>query len=116
MHELPVVKSILGIVLRHAAASEVSQVSAIDLSIGALSDLEPEWLQTYFDRISTGTPAQGARLRVSRSDLTFRCASCRAEFDAAREDLDRIACPDCGSDDASVVGGTGYTVEAMEAA
>ena len=115
MHELPVTKSILEIALRHAAANEVSRVSAIDLSIGALSDLEPEWLQTYFDHISRGTAAEGARLRVSRSPLTFRCASCRAEFDAAREDLDRIACPHCGSRDASIVGGTGYTVEAMEA-
>ena len=115
MHELPVTKSILGIVLRHAAANEVSRVSAIDLSIGALSDLEPEWLQSYFDHISKGTAAEGARLRVSRSPLTFRCTSCHAEFDAAREDLDRIACPHCGSRDASIVAGTNYTVVAMEA-
>ena len=46
MHELPVTKSILQIVLRHAAASEVERVSTIDLSIGALSDLEPEWIQS----------------------------------------------------------------------
>lgn len=116
MHELPVTKSILDIVLRHAANNKVRRVSAIDLSIGALSDLEPEWIQSYFDHISKGTAAEGARLRVSRSPLTFRCVSCLAEFDATREDLSRVACPDCGSADASVVGGTGYTVEAMEAA
>jgi hydrogenase nickel incorporation protein HypA/HybF len=115
MHELPVTKSILGIVLRHAAANEVGRISAIDLRIGALSDLEPEWLQSYFDHISRGTPAEGARLRVCRSLLTFRCASCSAEFDTAREDLDRVVCPVCGSGDASVVAGTGYAVEAMEA-
>lgn len=116
MHELPVTTSILEIVLRHAAVNEVERVSTIDLSIGALSDLEPEWLQSYFDHISRGTPADGARLRVRRSPLTFRCGSCSAEFDAARESLDRVACPDCGSGDASVVAGTSYTVEAMEAA
>ncbi len=116
MHELPVTRSILEIVLRHAAANDVKRVSAIDLSIGALSDLEPEWIQSYFDHISRGTPADGARLRVRRSPLTFRCASCSAEFDAARESLDRVGCPECGSGDASVIGGTGYTVEAMEAA
>ena len=116
MHELPVTKSILEIVLRHAAANGVERVSAINLRVGALSDLEPEWLQSYFDPISRGTPADGARLRVRRSPLTFRCGSCSAEFDAARESLDRMACPDCGSGDASVVAGTSYTVEAMEAA
>ena len=52
---------------------------------------------------------------MSRSPLTFHCASCPTEFDAAREDLDQIVCPYCGSGDASIVGGTGYTVEAMVA-
>ena len=116
MHELPVTKSILEIVLRHAAMNGAERISTIDLSIGALSDLEPEWLQSYFDHISEGTAAEGARLRVSRSPLTFRCASCPTEFDAARQDLDRIACPHCGAGDASVVGGTGYAVQSMEAA
>ena len=37
MHELPVTKSILDIVLRHAAANEVTRIATIDLSIGALS-------------------------------------------------------------------------------
>ena len=115
MHELPVTTSILEIVLRHAAKNGVERVSAIDLSIGALSDLEPEWLQAYLDHISRGTPAAGARLRVRRSPLTLRCVACPAEFEATRESLDRIACPDCGSGDASVVAGAGYTVEAMEA-
>ena len=43
MHELPVTESILQIVLRHAEAQGVEKVHAIDLSIGALSDLEA-WL------------------------------------------------------------------------
>ena len=49
MHELPVTKSILGIVLRHAESNNVQRVVSIELSIGALSDLEDEWLQRYFD-------------------------------------------------------------------
>jgi hydrogenase nickel incorporation protein HypA/HybF len=115
MHELPVTKSILEIVLRHAGAQWVTRVLTIDLAIGALSDLEAEWLQTYFDRLSKGTVAEGAKLRVHRSPLTFRCTPCLKEFTATREDLDTARCPDCGSRDGSIVGGTGYTVESMEA-
>ena len=114
MHELPVTKSILDIVLRHAKANGVGKVVAIDLSIGALSDLEPEWLQSYFDHLSRGTPAHGALLRVRRSPLTFLCGTCSREFTATREELDRAACPECGFRDASIVSGTGYTVESME--
>ena len=115
MHELPVTKSILEIVLRHAGRQGVTRVMAINLSIGALSDLESEWLQTYFDRLAIGTVAENAKLRVHRSPLTFRCIPCLKEYTTTREDLDTARCPECGSPDGSLVGGTGYTVESMEA-
>lgn len=115
MHELPVTRSILDVVLRHAEANQVEKVVAVNLRIGALSDLEPEWLQSYFDRLSRGTVAEGARLRVTRERLTFLCRDCGREFDAAREDLDSARCPGCDSRDASVTSGVGYLVESMEA-
>ena len=115
MHELPVTRSILGIVLRHAGAQDVKKVLAIDLAIGALSDLEPEWLQSYFDHLSKGTVAEGAKLRVHRSPLTFLCEPCGREYTVTREELDTASCPTCGSRDSSIVGGTAYTVESMEA-
>ena len=115
MHELPVTRSILEIVLKHAETNGVDRIHAIDLSIGALSDLEAEWIQSYFDHLSEGTVAQGAQLRVRRSELVFRCEACDREFAASREELGEALCPECGSDDATVVGGTGYRVESMEA-
>jgi hydrogenase nickel incorporation protein HypA/HybF len=115
VHELPVTRSILAIVLRHAERQGVRRVLAIDLSIGALSDLEAEWLQSYFDHLSRGTLAEGAKLRVHRSPLTFFCEPCSQEYTATREELDTASCPLCGSREASLIGGTGYTVESMEA-
>ncbi len=115
MHELPVTKSILGIVLRHAEAQDVTRIMTIDLTIGALSDLEAEWLQSYFDHLSRGTPAEGAKLRVRRSPLTFFCEPCSREYTTTREDLDTASCPGCGSREASIVSGANYTVESMEA-
>lgn len=115
MHELPVTKSILGIVLRHAETQGVTKVLTVDISIGALSDLEAEWLQSYFDHLSKGTLAEGAKLRVHRSPVTFLCEPCAREFTATREELDTASCPLCGARDSSIVGGTAYTVESMEA-
>jgi len=114
MHELPVTKSILEIVLRHAESADVGRVRRIHLSIGALSDLEPEWIQEYFDRLSRGTMAEGASLEVQRQPLSCSCERCEAEFTCRREDLDGAACPACGSNDYSVLSGTGYMVESME--
>jgi hydrogenase nickel incorporation protein HypA/HybF len=115
MHELSVTKSILGIVLRHAEAQDVTKVLTIDLTIGALSDLEAEWLQSYFDHLSRGTPAEGAKLRVRRSPLTFFCEPCSREYTTTREELETANCPRCGSREASVVSGANHTVESMEA-
>ena len=115
MHELPVTKSILDIVLRHADANRVERILTIDLSIGALSDLEAEWIQRYFDHLSKGTPAQGAKLRIQRSPLTFLCEPCSQDFTATREELEGAMCPQCGSMEATLISGTGYTVESMEA-
>lgn len=115
MHELPVTQSILEIVLRHAAANAVTGIRSIELAVGGLSDLEPEWLQRYFDQLSRGTVAEGARLEVRRSPLTFSCDACTALFDVGREELDSARCPACGSRNAALVAGSGYRVESMEA-
>jgi hydrogenase nickel incorporation protein HypA/HybF len=114
VHELPVTRSILDIVLRYAEANQVGRVVAIDLSIGALSDLEPEWIQSYFDHLSQGTVAEGAEIRAHRSPLSFRCGPCGTAFEATREELASACCPACGSREISVTSGTGYIVESME--
>jgi len=114
VHELPVTRSIVDIVLRYAGANKVRRIVAVDLSIGALSDLEAEWIQSYFDHLSKGTLAEGAEIRVRRSPLSFRCDPCGTAFEATREELASACCPECGSREISVTSGTGYMVESME--
>ena len=87
----------------------------IHLSIGALSDLEAEWIQEYFDRLSRGTVAEGATIEVRRSPLTCACIECGEEFTCGKDELDGAQCPMCGTKDYSVLSGTGYVVESMEA-
>ena len=76
MHELPVMQSILSIVLRHAAMHHVQKVHAIGLSVGTLSDLEEEWMQKYFDHLSAGTVAEGARLKIQWVPAVLACEGC----------------------------------------
>ena len=114
MHELPVTKSILNIVLRHADANGVGKVVAIDLSIGALSDLEPEWLQSYFDHLSRGTVAEGARIEVERTPVVFRCGTCECDFPADLKTIRDVLCPSCGGKDLSLVSGREFFVKEIE--
>jgi hydrogenase nickel incorporation protein HypA/HybF len=115
MHELPITNSIFQIVLRHAQVNGVERVIAVDLEIGALSDLHPAWMQRYFDRLSRGTVAEGAELRTNRLPAVFRCNACQAQFEVnSLLDVD-LCCAQCDSKKVSLISGREYRVKSMEA-
>jgi len=82
MHELPITESILKIVLKHAETNNVRQVVTIHLQIGKLSDLEDEWIQRYFDFLSKGTLAQGAKLKIERMPIMIQCNVCSTAYES----------------------------------
>lgn len=115
MHELPVIQSILSIVLRHADMHHVKKVHAIGLSVGRLSDLEEDWMQKYFDHLSAGTKAEGARLKIEWVQAVLSCEECGKHFEIDKTKLDGITCPACGQKKFSLVSGKEYHIKDMEA-
>lgn len=114
MHELPVTKSIYDIVLRHAANNNATRVISVDLEIGALSDLQSEWMQRYFDHLSRGTVAAEAKLRVNRVPAVFRCKACQQSFEIHSLIDDDLACVQCSSGDLVLQSGRQYMVKSIE--
>jgi hydrogenase nickel incorporation protein HypA/HybF len=114
MHELQVTKRILDIALAHAEGHRVRQIAVIHLRIGALSDLEDEWLQRYFDHLSRGTLAEKARLAIERLPIVVRCSECARSFEVEKSALDTAACPGCGMSRCALVSGKEYVVANME--
>jgi len=114
MHELQVTKRILDIALGHAEGHQVCQIAVIHLRIGALSDLEDEWLQRYFDYLSRGTLADRARLAIERMPIVVRCSGCSKSFEVEKSALDAAACPGCGESRCELVSGREYVVANME--
>jgi len=114
MHELSVTGDIFQIVLRYVALHRVDKVLSIHLEIGELSDLEEEWIQHYFDKISKGSAAEGAVLKVHKIPCVFYCEQCGAEFEAELSSVDMIMCPSCTSRKCRMVRGDEYTVKSME--
>jgi hydrogenase nickel incorporation protein HypA/HybF len=115
VHELGVTKNIFDIVIGHARTNSVQKVLTIHLRIGALSDLEDEWIQRYFDYLSRGSVAEGARLRIDRIPAVFRCESCSSFFESNLKTVKEIRCPDCRSQNCTLVSGDEYQIENMEA-
>jgi hydrogenase nickel incorporation protein HypA/HybF len=115
MHELATTQEILKIVLRHAGTHGISRVERIYLELGELSDLQQEWIQRYFDRISRGTVAAGAKIVVELRPSSFACSACTTIFPAKLSAAGELRCPHCGGTAVRMVSGDEYRVKSMEA-
>ena len=56
---------------------------AIHLRIGKMSDIEDDWIQRYFDYLSKGTAAEGARLVIERTPVVLQCRSCAETYETS---------------------------------
>ena len=115
MHELPVINSILNVVMKHAVANNVNKVVAVHLQVGEMCDLEEKWMQDYFDYLSKGGIAEGARLVVERTPVVMKCDNCGASFNVDLKQNAALACPECGGEKYSMVSGREYYITNMEA-
>ena len=107
MHELSVTESILEIALRHSGEQRITD---LHLVIGELSTFIDESVQFYWDIVSEGTPAAGARLHFRRVPAQLTCQTCGHTY-SPREAL---PCPACGSEDIRVVSGEEFYLEEIE--
>jgi hydrogenase nickel incorporation protein HypA/HybF len=115
MHELPVIQSILDICLQHAARHDVKRVLAIHLEVGEMSDLEDQWMQSYFDRVSERTIAEGAELLIKRAPVVMACDTCEERFEVDVKESSAIECPRCrGRDNLTFVSGKEYKIVNLE--
>lgn len=114
MHELPITESILNIVINYAEKNAVKKVLVINLRIGRLSDLEDEWIQRYFDYLSKGTVADGAKLKIERTPIKLQCNSCAKIYNVEITNIIDTVCPVCGKNDGKMISGREYYIKDME--
>lgn len=114
MHELAVTKSILKLVLDHSAQHQAGQVVRITLAIGEMRNLEQDWIQKYFERISAGTPAEHAVIQVRKVPVRFLCSECGTTFTANVRLEKKILCTHCNGFEYTLVSGRELMVEQVE--
>lgn len=107
-------QAILDTVLEHAKREGAARVHRILLVVSELSDLQPMWLQRYFDHLAAGTAAAGARLEVESLAPTFACTTCSQVFAVSLRAVDAVVCPGCGSRDCTMQQNADYIVEEIE--
>jgi hydrogenase nickel incorporation protein HypA/HybF len=114
MHELPVTESILKIVIKHAESNSVNKVMAVHLRVGKLSDIADEWMQRYFDYLSKGTIAEGAKLVIERTPVVLKCNACSTSYEVDMTKMEEMLCPACGEKGGSLVSGREYYIKEIE--
>ncbi len=113
MHELSVTQSILEIALDYANRNQATKIVEIHLQIGQVTDFDDEWIQRYFDFVSKGTIAEGAKLRITRIPAQLQCQTCSFIFPLDRSTWDS-QCPSCQSKDTQLISGREFRIEALE--
>ena len=113
MHELSIMGNILDIVLEHADKNGAKTVKAVNLMIGELSDIIPEWAQMYFDMLSKDTIAEKAKLVIDRIPLSIACRDCGNVHTYTDKNWSFV-CPKCNSSNIELKTGREMTVTSIE--
>jgi len=106
-------ESVVDIVTDAANREGAQCVKSVLLEIGDLSCVAPDALNFCFEAVARGTPAEGARLDISRIAGTGLCPSCGQT--AALGSLHEL-CAHCGAAGMQVQRGTEMRVVQIEVA
>jgi len=111
MHELGVTQSLLDIALHHGRQAGAARINELNLVVGELSSIVDDSVQFYWDMLSEGTIAQGARLNFKRVPAELHCHDCEHRFPLNHQEY---VCPKCGSANLTVSGGEEFFLESID--
>lgn len=115
MHELPIIKRVLQIVLSYASEQEAKEVRSITLKVGEMHDLIPELVEKYFSYASRGTIAEKAKLKIMPLPIICTCNDCQKHFVYnLRYGETTQGCPVCGSKTLNLVSGNELSIDNIE--
>ncbi len=120
MHEASITQAMLDLALEYAQGQRITD---IHLQVGKMSFVVPECVEFYFEYLSQGTLAEGARLHFETVPLEMTCLDCGRQADLSdwADDPPRAimvqalarGCQ-CGSKNLRVTGGTDFNMVSLE--
>ena len=113
MHEMSLAEGVLQLIEDAARSQEFSRVTTVWLEIGQLSGVEVEAMKFCFDAVTRDSIADGAVLEIVATPGTGWCMQC-SQTVPMQEVFGE--CPQCGSHQMQVTGGTEMRVKELEVA
>jgi hydrogenase nickel incorporation protein HypA/HybF len=112
MHELALASSIAEAGQRELVERKLKRVTAMHVTVGGLSHVDPQNLVFCFEAAVKGTPLEGCELVVTKTGIGARCNRCGKEFSVTGGDF---KCPSCGVADVELSGEGELTLTSIEA-
>ncbi len=113
MHELSIMSNIFDIVIEHAEKNKATKINAVNLKIGVLSDIIPDWAQMYFDMLTKETIAENAKLNIDRVPASYKCRECDHVTNLEEGEWN-FFCEKCESADIELLTGRELSVVSIE--
>jgi hydrogenase nickel incorporation protein HypA/HybF len=111
MHEMSLAEGVLQLIEDTARQQEFSKVTTVWLEIGQLAGVEVAAMRFCFDAVTRGSVAEGAQLEIISTPGAGWCMGCSTSV-ALSEAFGE--CPQCGSYQVQVTGGTEMRVKELE--
>ncbi|MGB7435300.1 MAG: hydrogenase maturation nickel metallochaperone HypA [Candidatus Acidiferrum sp.] len=112
MHEVGIASSILECVAAEAQRHPGAQVMAVGVRIGEMAAVDKDALDFAFEAITSDTEWEHVKLVVEWCPRRYKCLACEEEFPVP--ELEFPACPKCGSDRSTCIGGTELDIAYLE--
>lgn len=104
MHEISLIRNTFRTIEDEFSAEEVASITAIDLKVGLLSNIEPLLMQNAFDAVTAAeNKFQSVQLNIETVPIEIYCDSC--DKNSTIENY-KFACAHCGTPNNNVVKGT----------
>ena len=104
MHEISLVRNIFNTLESEFSQEELDAMTAIDLKVGLLSNVEPLLMQNAFEAVTTaGGKYRDVKLNVELIPIEIHCSGCNTNSIIEKY---KFACNTCGKPNNNVVKGT----------
>ncbi len=111
MHEFSIVQSLLDLCEDNAKKNGAKKVLKVSIKVGKLSGVEPELLKTAFETFKLDTICDEALLEMSVQDVVIECRNCNQK--STLMNLEGC-CPNCESEDISIIDGNEMYLMSLE--
>ena len=113
MHEFSICQNLVDTVIEtlNKNGQEKAVVNSVTVVVGSMRQIIPEYLQSAFEMLVSGTNLQSTKLEIIDSPASFKCIDCNRDTSTSAPPF---VCPVCGSTNLESISGMELYLKSIE--